>query len=132
MAIIDRVLVVHEDGKISLVSSELKVLATSPPRSTGTVLESWLFPASTCTFISSAVGEAVALVLTKKEDVARVSLAAVSAEDSLGVLGDVELAGVVASVSAPVALCRWLDPDLRAIEYSQRVVFSSRFLKRFA
>ena len=94
----DRIIVVHENGKVLLVSSELKVLATVRLRSTGTALESWLFSTSACTFISSAVGEAVTLVLTQNEEVARVSLVAVSAENSLGVVGDVELTGVVASV----------------------------------
>lgn len=89
----------HEDGKVSLVSSGLKVLATATLRPASTALESWLFPASACTFISSAIGEAVVLVLAKSEEVARVALVIVSAEDSLGVAGDVELTGITASVS---------------------------------
>ncbi|KAF8603448.1 hypothetical protein BDV93DRAFT_606735 [Ceratobasidium sp. AG-I] len=102
-ALMDRIVVVHENGKVSLVSSELNILATARPRSVGTVLESWLFLASACTFISSAVGEVVALLLAQVEDVARVSLVVVSAEDSLGVVGDVELTGMVASSIASVS-----------------------------
>jgi hypothetical protein len=98
-ALSDRVLTVHDDGKVSLVSSGLEVLASQPAlRSSGTVLESWVFPTETCGFVSSVVGDAVVLVLGKTEDTTWICAVSVS-EDALAVIGDVELAGVQASVS---------------------------------
>ncbi|KAG8740628.1 hypothetical protein FRC10_004086 [Ceratobasidium sp. 414] len=65
----DHVVVVHEDGSVSLVSTGLEVVWTrSAPRSLEGVLESWVFCAETCAFALAPAGGAVILVLGKTQD----------------------------------------------------------------
>ncbi|CAE6477065.1 unnamed protein product [Rhizoctonia solani] len=97
-AMLDRVFVIHEDGGVSLVSSDLQAVAAQPPlRPSGTVLETWVYSATECGWISSAVGVVVGLLLIKDEDKAWLSAAAVTSEDTFSVIGSVELDGVEAS-----------------------------------
>ncbi|KAG8688507.1 hypothetical protein FRC11_005316, partial [Ceratobasidium sp. 423] len=97
-AVPDRILVIHEDGRVSLVSSDLQTVTAQPPlRSSGTVLESWVYSTAECGWISFEPGAAVALLLIKDEDRTWLSAAAVTSEDVFSTIGSVELDGVEAS-----------------------------------
>ncbi|KAG9127735.1 hypothetical protein FRC07_010347 [Ceratobasidium sp. 392] len=62
----DRVVVVHEDGAISVVSTSLDVLVSqSAPKASEDVLESWVFRTEECAFVSQSVGECIVMVLGK-------------------------------------------------------------------
>ncbi|CAE6445603.1 unnamed protein product [Rhizoctonia solani] len=94
----DRVLVVHEDGGVSLVSSDLQTVTAQPPfRPTGRVLESWVHSIAECGWISSALGVAVVLLLVKEDEKVWLGAVAVTSEDTFNVVGSVELTGVAAS-----------------------------------
>ncbi|KAH7344102.1 hypothetical protein B0J17DRAFT_714240 [Rhizoctonia solani] len=97
-AVPDRVLVVHEDGEVSLVSSDLKTVTAQPPLGpTGRVLESWVYSTAECGWVSSALGVVVVLLLVKEDEKAWLGVVAVTAGDTFSVVGSVELAGVAAS-----------------------------------
>ncbi|CUA77897.1 hypothetical protein RSOLAG22IIIB_06849 [Rhizoctonia solani] len=98
-ALPDRVLIVHEDGGISLVSSDLQTVAAHPPiRSTRSgVIESWVYSITECGWVSSTLGAAVVLSLVKEDEQAWLSAVIVTSEDTFNLVGSVELDGVVAS-----------------------------------
>ncbi|CAE6471168.1 unnamed protein product [Rhizoctonia solani] len=92
------VLVVHEDGGLSLVSSDLQTVTAQPPmRPNGSVLESWVYSVAECGWISSTLGAVVVLSLVKEDEKVWLSAAVVTFEDAFNLVGPVELDGVVAS-----------------------------------
>ncbi|CAE7208021.1 unnamed protein product [Rhizoctonia solani] len=97
-ALPDRVLVVHEDGGVSLVSSDLQTVATQPPiRPTCSVLESWVHSIAECGWISSALGVAVVSLLVKKDEKLWLNAAVVTPENTFSIIGSIELDGIIAS-----------------------------------
>ncbi|ELU39688.1 hypothetical protein AG1IA_06280 [Rhizoctonia solani AG-1 IA] len=96
----DRVLVVHEHGGVSLVSSNLQTTTyQTSQRPTGSVLESWVYSTAECGWVSSVLGVAVVLMLIKDDEKVWLSAVAVTSEDTFNNAGLVELEGVIASVS---------------------------------
>ncbi|CAE6422526.1 unnamed protein product [Rhizoctonia solani] len=92
------VLVVHEDGRVSLVSSDLQTVAAQPPvRPAGSVLESWVYSVAECSWISSTFGVVVVLSLVKEDEKVWSTAAVVTIEDTFSLVGSVELDGIVAS-----------------------------------
>ncbi|CAE6365977.1 unnamed protein product [Rhizoctonia solani] len=92
------VLVVHQHGGVSLVSSDLQTVnyqTSQPP--TGSVLESWVYSTTECGWVSSALGAAVVLELIKVDEKVWFSAVAVTSEDVFNNVGFVELNQVVAS-----------------------------------
>ncbi|KAF8709330.1 MoeA C-terminal region (domain IV), partial [Rhizoctonia solani] len=100
----DRVLVVHEHGGVSLVSSNLQTTTyQTSQRPTGSVLESWVYSTAGCGWVSSVLGVAVVLMLIKDDEKVWLSAVAVTSEDTFNNAGLVELEGVIASGIVGVA-----------------------------
>ncbi|KAJ1308334.1 hypothetical protein OPQ81_004044 [Rhizoctonia solani] len=96
--VLDRVLVVHENGGVSLVSSDLQIVTAQPlPRPTGTVLESWVYSTAKSGWISSTLGAVVVLLLVKDEEKAWLSALVMTSEDTFKVVSSIELDGIVSS-----------------------------------
>ncbi|CAE6396633.1 unnamed protein product [Rhizoctonia solani] len=97
-AVPDRVLVVHEHGGISLVSSNFQTVTyQASQRPTGSVLDSWVYSTAECGWASSVLGAAVAVVLIKDDEKVWLSVVAVTLEDVFNNVGFVELNGITAS-----------------------------------
>ncbi|KAF8759526.1 MoeA C-terminal region (domain IV) [Rhizoctonia solani] len=103
-SILPLVLVVHEHGGVSLVSSNLQTTTyQTSQRPTGSVLESWVYSTAECGWVSSVLGVAVVLMLIKDDEKVWLSAVAVTSEDTFNNAGLVELEGVIASGIVGVA-----------------------------